>query len=581
MKSFKKVVSVALAAAMTLSMASVAFAIDPQPGIPHAETSATAGVQESKGTAAVTLSTGSESSSDYSASAHTYNAIKLFDLYKVMEADGTTQAKDSNGNNVYQYRFVPEFTDAMKTSLQSALNAGGFKIDMNTCAITKTDDSEIATQAGQNEKASDAAKLAAILAKFADQNKATFTNTAEEPHKFLDMKAGTAKNLEDGYWVIYEASNEADDGSVATKPILLDVRSGETGGGQRNIALKDAKVTVDKKIVSANAHSVNKDDLAIGDVVKFEVDTNFPIYQADSATTFTGAKFEILDNLSEGLTLDQTKITVTIDGERQPTPAGADTFTTTGTDANTLKIAFANAFIMAHQGEAIVVNYEAALNEKAAYNDADGNPNTVTLTYSNNPMNSSDVKTLTDHTESYTYAFDLRKLDGAYDTILAGAEFEMKKGGNVVKFRMGANGEYIVDPNGSVAKITTTSADLKIVGLDEGTYTLHEIKAPTGYSLLAQDVTVTIAAVVESGEITGACTVTVSNSTAITDTANDTEGASKTTGVTGASDVNVVVRNYRGITLPETGSIAAIATIVFGLGNMLGGAVLISRKKND
>lgn len=566
MKSFKKVISIILAAAMTLSMASIAFA-------------STAGVKESKGTAAVTLSTGSETSSDYSSSAHTYNAIKLFDLYKVMEADGTTQAVDSEGNHVYQYRFVPEFTEAMKTSLQSALNAGGFKIDMNTCAITKTDDSEIESKAGQNEKASDAAKLASILAKFAEQNKSVFTSTTEEPHKFLDMKTGQPKNLEDGYWVIYEASNSANDGSVATKPILLDIRSGENGGGQRNITLKDAKVEVDKKIVSDDAHSVNNDDLAIGDIVKFEIDTNFPVYQADSATTFTDAKFEILDTLSAGLTLDTTKVVVKVNNET--ITAAEDTFATTGTGANALKIAFANAFIMDHQGQAIVVTYEAALNENAAYNDANGNPNNVTLTYSNNPMNSSDVKTLEDATASYTYAFDLRKLDGAYDTILAGAEFEMKKGNDVIKFHMGNNGEYVVDPNGTVTKITTTSADLKIIGLDEGVYTLHETKAPAGYSLLAQDAVVTIEAVVENGEITGACKITVSNSTVITDAANDEEGAVKTTDVTGVSDVNVVIRNYRGITLPETGSVAAIATIVFGLGNLLGGAILVSRKKRD
>lgn len=566
---FKKIISIALSVLMVLSFSATALA-------------ATAGVTQSNGTAAVTLS---GSATGYDASAHSYNAVKLFDLYKVVEADGTTQVTDSNGNNVYQYRFTSAWTDAMKTSLQSALNAGGFQIDMNTCEITKSDDSQIATQAGQNENASDAAKLASILAKFADQNKATLGTTT--------MTAGTAANLQDGYWVIYEASNSANDGTVATKPILLDVRSAEQGGGQRNITLKDATVAVDKTIETANAKSENKDDAQIGDVIDFQVATNFPVYQADSATTFTEAVFTISDTLSSGLTLDQTaaNIVVTVNNANVAksnainTSAENETYTVT-TTANSLVIAFDNDFIMAHQGEAIVVTYKAALNENAAYNDPDGNPNTVTVSYSNNPMKTSDVKTLTDHTENYTYAFDLRKLDGANDSLLAGAVFEMKDSADNTLSFLVDNGVYTVVPagtTGAVTAITTTATgDITIVGLDADTYTLTETTAPTGFAQLADPITVVITAKTagDPAEITGYYNAAVTNGTAITDAANDTEGANKDASTEGVSDVNVVVRNYHGVTLPETGSISAIVISVSGLIAMLGGAIA-ARKKND
>lgn len=570
MKKTKKIIAAALAAVMALSMSALAFAD-------------TAGVVKSNGSAAVTL-TGS--ATGYDATAHSYNAVKLFDLYKVMEADGQTQVTDSNGNNVYQYRFTNAWTDAMKTSLQTALNAGGFQIDMNTCEITKTNDAQIATQAGQNENTSDAAKLAAILAKFADQNKTTLGTTT--------MTAGTASNLADGYWVIYEASNSANDGTVATKPILLDVRSAEQGGGQRNITLKDSTVAVDKTIETASAKSENKDDVQIGDVIDFQVETNFPVYQADSATTFTDAIFTISDTLSSGLTLDQTaaNIVVTVNGNTVAksntinTDADNETYTVT-TTANSLAIAFDNAFIMAHQGEDIVVTYKAALNENAVYNDPDGNPNTVTVSYSNNPMNTSDVKTLTDHTENYTYAFDLRKLDGANDSLLAGAVFEMKDSSNNTLSFLVNNGVYTVVPagtTGAVTSITTTATgDITIVGLDEDTYTLTETTAPTGFAQLANPITVVITALTSGNpaEITGYYNAAATNGTVITDAANDTEGANKDASTEGVSDVNVVVRNYHGVTLPETGSIAAIVISLSGLFAAIGGGAFVARKKND
>lgn len=564
MKKTKRIIATAMAAVMALSMSALAFAD-------------TAGVVKSTGTAAVTLTSGSSSSDDYASAAHSYTAVKLFDLYKVMEADGITQVQ-SGGKNVYQYRFTSVWTDALKTSLQTALNAGGFKIDMNTCEITKTNDSEVATQAGNNENASDAAKLASILAKFADDNKTTLGTTA--------MTEGTASNLQDGYWVIYESGNTANDGSVATKPILLDVRSSEANGGQRNLTLKDAKVTLDKKIITPNAHSVNKDDSNIGDVINFEIDTNLPVYQANA---FVGgsARFELVDTLSAGLTLDTTasKFVVTVGGNAVTasstinTEAENETWKLTAS-ANSMKIEFDSDFILAHQGEAVVVTYEAKLNENAVYNDEDGNPNEVVLTYSNNPMQASDVKTLDDHTESYTYAFDLRKLDGANDALLAGAKFQLKNGNDVISFRMGANGEYIVDPAGTVTEIVTTATgDITIIGLDEGTYTLHETEAPTGFALLANDVTVVIDAKEAANEITGAANVAVSNATVLKD-GEQAEAANKDTLATGVSDVNVLVRNYHGVTLPETGSITAIVLTISGLVTLAGGA-LVARKKND
>lgn len=529
------------------------------------------------------LSISSDSSSTFDTSAHSYTAIRLFDLYKVVEADGTTQATDANGNNVYQYRCVSEMTEAMKIELANDIAAlgTGWAFDPNTCAIT-INGADVVSMAGQNENTSNAAKLASCLAAFADKYKNVLPKTT--------LTLDTAAPLQEGYYVIYENSNSANDGSVATKPILIPL-NGEEDGWQVDVALKDESVNVDKKTVTTGAHSPNGDDYSVGDVINFEIDSNFPVYQATLPATFTPS-FVVSDTLSAGLTLDQTpaNIIVLVHGDVVK-PDNADekeeedplvTNYTVTTTANSLVIAFDADFIKNHQGESIVITYNAVLNENAVYNDATGNTNTATISYGNNPMSASDVKTVTDESKSYTYAFDLRKLDGASRELLANAVFELKKGNTVIAFSMGTNGEYIVDPEGTVTEITTTATgDITIIGVDEGTYILHEKSSPSGYSVLAQDVTIVVTGVTDNGELTGACQITVTNGTVITDAANDTEEASKNSGNSGSSDVNVVVRNFRGVNLPTTGSISAIIIGISGLIAVIGGGAFIAKKKND
>lgn len=54
----------------------------------------------------------------------------------------------------------------------------------------------------------------------------------------------------------------------------------------------------------------------------------------------------------------------------------------------------------------------------------------------------------------------------------------------------------------------------------------------------------------------------------------------KSSGQRSFSFVNVIVRNYHGVNLPETGSVTAIVLTISGVITILGGA-LVMRKKND
>jgi LPXTG-motif cell wall-anchored protein len=107
--------------------------------------------------------------------------------------------------------------------------------------------------------------------------------------------------------------------------------------------------------------------------------------------------------------------------------------------------------------------------------------------------------------------------------------------------------------------ITTGSADVVFKGLDVGNYVLEETEAPSGYSKLAEKIYVTVA----DDDVNGMPTLTVENGTLEND------------------GITVTVNNYKGISLPETGSVASIIVMVVGLMIVLGGAayLVMSRKK--
>ena len=561
-KTWKKLLAVLLTLATVLSMSMAAFATGGSVTLTKVET-----------TIPVILSS---SATGFDATGHTYAAVKIMDLYKVVEADGS-DAKDANGKPVYQYKLV--LTPALAadaTAFTNLLAGAGFKLDSKTGEITKADGTAIASQAGQNENSSDAAKLAALIAQY------VVANNIEE----TSITPGTAKSLASGYWVIYETSNAKNDGTVATKPILLDLRPTDASGNtvtQRAITLKDATVTLDKKVGSGETKS-DEGTVAIGDTVNYEIDTNFPTYEANAATTFTGAKFELKDTFSAGLdyvyeTEAKDGVTVKIDG------ATVTSGYTVTYSERVLTITFASATILANQGKSVAVTYNATVNGNAVVNKTGGNNNKVELEYSNNPEKATDVKKLEDNVPVYTFAFDLKKLDGADDSRLAGAKFQMKNGDDVLYFTVSGETYTLSDKNaeGATNVIETVSGeDITFKGLDAGTYTLTETDAPSGYAKLANVITVQVEAVTEEGALTGAAKVTVTNATAVTDTTGDTEGGDKTTGTTGVSDVNVVVRNFKGISLPETGSVTSIIVMAAGaLVVLVGVAYLLRGRKKD
>ncbi|MBW3079668.1 SpaA isopeptide-forming pilin-related protein [Bifidobacterium simiiventris] len=173
--------------------------------------------------------------------------------------------------------------------------------------------------------------------------------------------------------------------------------------------------------------------------------------------------------------------------------SGSQTTDTTDDDATSV----ANGIL---EGGKVVVILKATLNKNALKSDPDNtqpNPNKVALEYSNNPENLENKHTTPgDEVNVYTYRFKIKKTDkgGKFDSALLTAEFKVKAPQGWLKsYDENTGWSFDSDEsNGNVFKPTQQGAGDNaeaiiegLVGLDSGTYTVKETKAPNGYSSLS------------------------------------------------------------------------------------------------
>ena len=135
----------------------------------------------------------------------------------------------------------------------------------------------------------------------------------------------------------------------------------------------------------------------------------------------------------------------------------------------------------------IVVFYKARLNSNAviagANDESKGNPNTVTLEYSNNPMSGSTGTSESDTVEAYTYGIRINKVDLGTEAALDDATFTIQ----ATRADDGASQNLYVQQDGSLNKDrhefkTRNGGVIKVTGLDAGVYTVTEVTPPSGYT---------------------------------------------------------------------------------------------------
>ena len=575
-KNFRNLISLVMALFMVLSLTITASAYNPP-------------VQVVTDTVAIKLTDSSEAE-NFAADAHTYTAVRIFDLVQIMKSNGVDPRLNENNEPMYWYRPASE---QMSEMLNDFVARGYYLYDPQSGSIKLSETEEIADMYLINENTSDASLLATRCAQYCAQNGIEGTT----------LKVGTAITLQCGYYILYETGNSANDGSVATKPILLNIMPSDE---PLNITLKDASVFLDKDISGIKEPDKNDKDndvtVGVGDYVEYTITTRFPVYEhiADSPYSFA-PQFTLTDTMCDGLdttkgyalkvngseignstdeSYDQAVSYTVTDGTKN---AATINFTASN---HSITINFVDSYILAHQGEEIEFVYTAKVNDEVKTNYAAGNDNKVELIYSNNPEQSSSVKKLEDEEFVWSYSFNLAKLDGANSQPLAGVVFNMYKDGEKLSFNI-KDGVYYPDVEGTTEDITTTSSGkVEIKGLDEGVYVLKEISTLEGYSLIMNDAEVTIEALRDGVTAipTGKCKVTGSN-TGITTNSDSEQSPSKESSDNGETDVNAVIYNYRGVVLPQTGSTTSIILMVVGgivvVGGIIAFIIILSKKKND
>lgn len=407
------------------------------------------------------------------------------------------------------------------------------------------------------ESCTDAASVAEALKNVADKSDTAkaFANLAAKhlTSTATSVAANATATLESGYYLLVDTSS----GNAAQNPALLQV----TNDTDINITDKSGAPSVDKTIKGEGEAAEG----SIGDTFTFVLTATMP-------TTFEGYdsyKVVFKDTLSAGLTYANS-LTVKVNGVDK---TSAFTVSQSGTS---LTVSCDNVLAQgAVAGRTIVVEYKATLNENAVVGAA-GNPNTVKLEYSNDPnWNGEPEKEPTKETPEdkvvvFTFELDVTKIDGSTKANLEGAKFKLEN----------AEGKWAtVDASGKLTGWADTKDDgsvltsganglFKIIGLDQGTYYLHETEAPAGYNLLKDRITVVITATVTDTE-------DKQELTALVVTANDKAGTSNVQDGT----VGITVENNSGATLPETGGMGTTMFYIFGAILMVGAAVLLITKR--
>lgn len=349
--------------------------------------------------------------------------------------------------------------------------------------------------------------------------------------------------LASGYYLVKDKDGTQKDTSDAYTKFIVQVV------GDTTAAIKSDVPTVVKKVKDTNDSKTNSTtgwqdsaDYDIGDDVPYQITGTMPSNIAD----YTTYKYVFTDTMSKGLTYTAKNAKITI-GDKDVTSSFTETVTANTDGTTTVTWACNNLKgidgVTLNADTKVVVNYSAKLNENAVLGSA-GNPNTVTLTYSNNPNKGGEGETGTtpkDKNIVFTYKVVVNKVDQDKKS-LAGAAFKLEK--------KQSDGTYKI-----VKEFTAgTETSFEFTGLDDGDYRLTETTTPAGYNTITP-IEFTISA--EHDE--------TSDNPALTKLIGDvTSGTATFTADTSAGSLTTDVVNKAGSTLPSTGGMGTTILYVVG-----------------
>ena len=482
-----------------------------------------------------------------------------------ISTDSTTHTYE-----IYQI-FRGTVSDGQLTSLVYGKNA---KTGTEGSHVSATDIAALGniSDAG-NTGAADQADIAAIT---------PFVNLNSTPIATIGKGHDSSASLPEGYYLIKDKDNSLSGTEQYTLYLVKLLNDNLT------IAPKAGTTTSEKKVDDVNDSDTtatadngkNQDsaDYDIGDNVPFHLTahlagnvSSYKKYHLTFTDTLESGKFDAISALSYTIAgasvssfpyIDPTngfKVTQTIN--TQPTKDGFKiTLTFEPTGSNTTLPAYLDS-------KDVKIDFTARLGAGANIGNQ-GNTNTLSLKYSNNPNSSadSDEGTAPDDTVIvFTYKVVVNKVD-ANSQPLGGADFTLYK-----------------KIDGSWVEVTgkkTTNADTDVpattftfTGLDDGEYKLVESKVPDNYNK-ADDIEFKIVANhVTPTDVTDRTMVLTSLS------GNVTSGSVTFTPSLADGSLTTSVVNQSGATLPAAGGIGTTIFYVTGAVLALGAGILLITKR--
>ena len=385
------------------------------------------------------------------------------------------------------------------------------------------------------------------------------------------LTAGTASNLSAGYWLfLTDTTSTANTDSaskvdqVGSAPIYAVV-----GDGDLEVSPKSTLPTVNKEVKNdATGSDWGKvADSEVGQDLQYRL-TGTVSDAIPSYSTYSTYYYKFTDTLSAGLTADTSSIAVTVLTNGTTYTVASDSYATTltsntdgtstlGVEFNDLKtIKDSNGATIPVTGASkVYVTYSAKLDASKAFKVAsERNDNTVKLTYSNNPGTDSKGDSTPSTVGDYTFKLKMDKVDSSNELkTLKGAKFTIQATGADE-----GDGKLYVQKDGTLGSdpyefTTSTDADgyasISVSGLDAGTYTVVETKAPEGYNTVAS-FKFSITPTYSSTELTKLTASTTNSNAADASISDDT--------------VVVTVKDKAGMSLPLTGQAGVTATWIAG-----------------
>lgn len=450
-----------------------------------------------------------------------------------------------------------------------------------------------------------AADVAQVLGDEGEATKIALANRVAElayTHKNGSGIALTSgeNDLADGYYLVVDTTANVGQGGAYNKALLQVV-------GNINITVKTDAPAVEKKVKEDDKYNQNGDyGTGYNDVADYNIGESVPFHLIGTVpdmSRYDTYKYIFHDTLSAGLTSpakESIKVYLSSDKVRDDNDTDITNHFEITVSGQEITVSCTNLKEITNvtQGPYIIVEYSAVLNTNAAIG-LDGNMNTVKLEYSNKPDQSGSGDTDNtgvtpeDKVIVFTYELDTTKVDGLdSNKKLKDAKFVLLNS-DQTKVAMIVDGKFnswveipadgedgkITWPEDSILTSAETTGLFTVTGLDDGTYRLREIHAPSGYNMLSEDVIVTITATTANGQEWNQ-----QASTALTNLSVKSKNGTNGNDVDGNANVNegktsITIANNAGSTLPETGGIGTTIFYVLGGVLVLVAVVLLTTKK--